>query len=72
MRIPNLHRRVEALEARQAASSAPSWCSWERRLAKYNAFFVGLPWTCPGPMTPEREAWKEAKLARYKEYFDAL
>jgi hypothetical protein len=29
-------------------------------------------WICPEPMTPEKAAVRDAKDARYKEYFEEL
>ena len=72
MRTQNLQKRVEALEARQAHARGPLWCDWRRKLAHCNASLAGLPWTCPGPMTPEKRALRDAKQARYQDYFKTL
>ena len=72
MRTQNLQKRIEALEAGQAPARGPAWCDWRRKLAHCNASLAGLPWTCPEPMTSEKKALRDAKLARYRDYFDKL
>jgi hypothetical protein len=69
-----LSKRLAALEARHAPSDAPCdrWpphdCDPARRLARYASYFDGRPWKCTG--TAERRAQRDAKLARYKDYFE--
>jgi hypothetical protein len=70
----SLSKWVTALEARQVSSSdsATEWvlqnCDWRRKLAQYKAILVGSIDPYPEAWTPEREA----RLARYKRYFDEL
>ena len=72
IRAVNFEKRVLALEARQVSNSVPAteWvlqnCDWRRKLAQYKAMIEGLPDPYPETLTPEREA----RLARYKAYFD--
>ena len=74
IRAANFERRVLALEARPVSSRVPAteWvlqnCDWRRKLAQYRAILEGLPDPYPEALTPEREA----RLARYKAYFDKL
>jgi hypothetical protein len=68
----SLNKRLIALEARHVSSSVPAteWIlqnsDWRRKLAQYRAIIEGLPDPYPEVLTPEREA----RLARYKAYFD--
>ena len=66
-----LDRRLNTLEA-QRVSTGISGCDWRRRLAKCNTLLQGREWTCPVPMTPEREARKAAKQAQCLNYFYKL
>jgi len=71
-----LSKRLTALEARHANRDAlgdrwpPMVCDPARRLARYTAHFEGRPWDCIGP--PAQKVRREARLARYKAYFDQL
>ena len=70
MRVLHLQKRVKALEASKSSGSAPSCRDWRRKLAKCMAALEGRPWTCAG--NPEQKVLRDAKQARYKEYFDQL
>jgi hypothetical protein len=67
-------KRISALEAKDILKQGKQWppldCDPWRRLARYAAHFENRPWECTG--TPERKAPNEARLARYKKYFDEL
>jgi len=75
--VEKLNKRLNALEARQTSSSGrgdrwpPQDCDPTKRLARYASYFdVDRSWKCTG--TPERVAKREAKLARYQDYFEDL
>ena len=76
MRILNLEKRIEVLEAKHAPSNdlgdrwPPMDCDPARLLAQYAAYFEGRPWVCTG--TPEKKAQKERMLASYRKYFEQL
>jgi hypothetical protein len=75
MSFQNLHKRITTLEARSDSNISnderhPAWCDPYRRLARYSAYFKGQQWECTG--TPQQKARRDAKLARYKAYFDNL
>ncbi len=71
-----LSKRLTVLEARQTPSDAlgdrwpPTDCDPARCLARYTAYFEGLPWDCTGP--PTQKVRRDTRLARYKAYFDQL
>ncbi len=71
---PTFERRLEALETKRVFTGEARWppvgCDPKRRLARYAAYSEGRPWECTG--TAERRAQREARLARYKAYFDSL
>ena len=69
--VEKLNKRLNTLEA-QRAPVLDLECDWRRRLVKCNTLLQGREWTCPVPMTPEREARKAAKLAQCRDYFDKL
>lgn len=66
-----LNKRLNDLEGQRAQARDPD-CDWRRRLVKCNTLLQGGEWTCPVPMTPEREARKAAKRAQCLDYFDKL
>jgi hypothetical protein len=74
MRTQNLEKRVEALEIRRSSIPIEGWppedCDPARRLARYASYFDGRPWECTG--TAERRAQRDANMACYQDYFDAL
>lgn len=74
MRTETLQKRVAALETTQSRVSDDQWpprgCDPIRRLAKHASYFDGRPWECTG--TPERKAQRDARLARYRDYFENL
>jgi hypothetical protein len=75
MSLQNLQRRIKTLETvsnNQVSNDEwfPAWCNPNRRLDRHAVYFRGEQWKCTG--TPEQKARKEAKLARYKAYFDNL
>ena len=77
MSLPkSLNKRLTALEARYALNEVPgdSWppldCDSKRRLERYAAYFEERSWECTG--TPERKTGNEARLGRYKGYFDQI
>jgi hypothetical protein len=71
MRAGSLDRRLAVLEATQPKQDSPPWCNRERRVAHILSCANYREWTCPN-LTPEKAAWRDAKLARYKAYFDSL
>ena len=72
----SLNKRLTTLEARYNLDDVPgdSWppldCDSKRRLERYAAYFEGRSWECTG--TPERKTGNEARLGRYKGYFDQI
>ena len=72
----SLNKRLTALEAKYTLNDVPgdSWppldCDSKRRLERYAAYFEGRSWECTG--TPERKTGNEARLGRYKGYFDQI
>lgn len=72
VRFEKLNKRLNTLEAQASPCHGPPWCDWRRKLAHCNAFLAELSWTCPEPMNPEKKAWRDAKRARYQDYFDKL
>ncbi len=71
--MKNIERRLSSLEAkdRPQVFDGPIWCNRERRAARILAIANGREWTCPD-LTPEKVAWRDAKLARFEEYFASL
>jgi hypothetical protein len=71
MRADSLDRRLAVLEANQPKQESPPWCNRDRRVTHILAVANGRVWICPN-LTPEKAAWRDAKLARYEEYFAEL
>lgn len=71
MSVPQLQKRIELLEVLQTDNSVPD-CDPNRRLAHCVADLEGRPWTCLDPTNLEKQARREADLARYRKYFDEL
>lgn len=71
-RLDSLCHRLEELEASRAPARNPPWCDLRRKLAHCLASLRDEEWICPEPMTPEKAAVRDAKDARYKEYFEEL
>ncbi len=72
MQLKAFSKRLSALEVRHAPA-VNRWshdCDLKRRLAKYRAQLENRSWVCTGD--PERKAQNEARLVRYKRYFDEL
>lgn len=66
-----LESRLIRLEAAWPTAKIPPWCDEKRKLDHIFACVRGDEWTCPD-LTPEKAAWRNAKVARYEEYFAEL
>ncbi len=69
MRFEERLRKLETKVVR--SDNLPPWCNQERRAARILAVANGREWTCPD-LTPEKAAWRDAKLARFEKYFAGL